>query len=381
MVRAQGLDVLLRLSIVFSLGVATCLALAAGVSVPEGVDAARMMAAADEPARLSDLALRKSFNESVATREIEAALGVGDTDLARSFVDLAAEQEVPLKPALIAKVESAERDAASASSRVASFARGFVTGKPEDVASAAGMVTGDLFVFGDVRDVVREGWRGLRGEQMDTLVLGLAGTGIAVTAGVYASGGLAAPARAGLSVVKAARRSGHVAAPLVRLLKLEKRENLVRFVGDLGRVQSRAGMRGALDSLKIAERPKDMARLASLAAVKGGKTRAIVKLLGRGAILLSTGLFNLAWWMFWALFNLIAFCAACKRAVERMTLRHCQRRRMRKLSNERGQQKWEPVLRPAARLNNERGQQKWEPVLRPAARLNNERLAMAAAAA
>jgi hypothetical protein len=323
--------VLLRLAITFSLGVAACLALAAGVSVPEGVDAARMMAAADDPARLSDLALRKSFNAAVATNEIEAALGASDVDLARSFIELAAEQEIALQPAMVAKVEVAERDAASASSRVASFARGFITGKPEDVASAAGMVTGDLFVFGDVRDVVREGWRGLRGEEMDTLVLGLAGTGIAVTAGVYASGGLAAPARAGLSVVKAARRSGHVAAPLVRLLKMEKRENLVRFVSDLGRVQSRTGMRGALDSLKLAERPKDMARLASLAAVKGGKTRAIVKLLGRGAIFLGTSMFTLASWMFWALFNLVALCMALKRAAERMTQRYCDRQRARRL--------------------------------------------------
>ena len=322
---------LLRLAITMSLGVAACLAFAAGVSVPEGVNSARLMAAADDPVRLSDLALEKSFNAAVATREIEAALAADDTDLARSFVDLAAERAVPLKAALIAKVEAAERDAASASSRVASFARGFVTGKPEDVASAAGMVTGDLFVFGDVRDVVREGWRGLRGEEVDTLVLGLAGTGIAVTAGVYASGGLAAPARVGLSVVKAARRGGHIAAPLVRILKVEKREKLVQFVSDLGRVQSRAGMRGALDGLKIAEHPRDIAKVAALAAAKGGKTRAIIKVLGRGAILLSTGLFNLAWWMFWALFNLIAFCAAAKRAVERMTLRHCERRRLRRM--------------------------------------------------
>ena len=33
------------------------------------------------------------------------------------------------------------------------------------------MLTGDLFVFGDVRDVVRESWRGLRGEEVDPLVL------------------------------------------------------------------------------------------------------------------------------------------------------------------------------------------------------------------
>jgi hypothetical protein len=183
-----------------------------------------------------------------------------------------------------------------------------------------------------VRDVVREGWHGLRGEGMDTLVLGLAGTGIAVTAGMYFTAGLAAPARAGLTVAKAARRGGHFGAPLLRLLKVEKREGLVQFVGDLGKVQSRTGLRGALDGLKIAEHPKDVAKLASLAAAKGTRTRAIVKLLGRGAIVLTSSMFTLASWMFWALFNLLAFCAACKRTAERMTLRHCERRRLRRAS-------------------------------------------------
>ena len=58
-----------------------------------------------------------------------------------------------------------------------------------------------------------------------------------------------------------------------------------------------------------------MAKLATLAAAKGTKTRAIVKLLGRGAIVLTSSLFTLASWVFWALFNLLAFCAACKRTV------------------------------------------------------------------
>jgi hypothetical protein len=309
------------------------------------VHAARTIAAADDPARLADLALDRSFDAPLAIREINAALAAGDTDLARSFVELAAARDVVLPGELIAKTETAEQDAAAASSRAASFARGFVTGKPEDIASAAGMVTGDLFVFGDIRDIVREGWHGLRGQEVDPLVLGLAGTGLAVTAGVYASGGLAAPARAGLSVVKAAKRGGHLGLPLVRLLKMEKRERLVAFVGDLGKVQSRAGTRGALEGLKLAEHPKDVARLASLAAVKGGKTRAIVKVLGRGAIFLTSSLFTLASWMFWALFNLLAFCAACKRAAERMTLRHCQRQRIKRLQRE-------LAARPTSDLSN-----------------------------
>ena len=323
---------LTRLAITLSLGVAVCLGLAALVSVPDGVEAARTLAASDDPARIADLALDKSFNATVATREIEAALVAGDTELARSFVELSAERGVALDPGLIARIEHAEKDAAAPSSRFASFARGFFTGKPEDLSSAAGMVAGDLFVFGDVRDVVREGWHGLRGEEVDPMVLALAGTGIVITAGVYASGGLAAPARAGLSVVKVARRGGYIGAELLRVLKVTKRENLVQFASDLGRVEQRAGVRGALDSLKIAERPQDVARLAALSAVKGGKTRAIVKLLGRGAIFLTASAFTLASWILWALLNLLAFCAVCKRAVERMTLRHCERRRMRKLA-------------------------------------------------
>ena len=301
------------------------------MSLPEGIRAARSIAAADDPVRLSELGLERSFDAAVATREIEQALAGGDVELARSFVELAAERGILIAPALTEKIKSAERDAAAPSSRVASFARGLVTGKPEDAASTVGMLTGDLFVFGDVRDVAREGWHALRGEEVDKVVLGLAGAGIAVTAGLYASAGLAAPARAGLSVAKVARRGGYIGAPLLRLLKVETREGLTQFVSNLGRVQSRAGMRGALDVLKVSEHPQDVAKLARLAEAKGTKTRAIVKLLGRGAIVLTGALFDLALWVFWALLNLLAFCAACKRAVERMTLRHCERRRASRL--------------------------------------------------
>jgi hypothetical protein len=200
--------VLTRLTITLALGVATCLALGAAISVPGGVHAARTVAAANDPARLADLALDHSFDAPLAVREINAALAAGDTDLARSFVDLAAERGVALPETLIAKTQAAEQDAATASSRTLSFARGFVTGRPEDMASAAGMVTGDLLVFGDIRDVVREGWNGLRGEEVDPLVLGLAGTGLAMTAGVYASGESRAAQRAPQTAAGAAPEDG-----------------------------------------------------------------------------------------------------------------------------------------------------------------------------
>ena len=50
------------------------------------------------------------------------------------------------------------------------------------------------------------------GEPADELVLGLAGVGLAVTAGTYASLGAGAPGRIGLTVVKAARKTGRMSA-------------------------------------------------------------------------------------------------------------------------------------------------------------------------
>ncbi len=102
------------------------------------------------------------------------------------------------------------------------------------------------------------------------------------------------------------------------------------MVGDVGRVQAKAGTQAALDSMKIAQGPRDMARMSRLAAAKGGKTRAILKLAGRGAIVLAMTTFNMASWMFWALFTAFGFVSALKRWTERTTERSCARRKLRR---------------------------------------------------
>jgi hypothetical protein len=113
-------------------------------------------------------------------------------------------------------------------------------------------------------------------------------------------------------------------------VKVDKAGGLLHLVRDVGRVQSKAGTRAALDGLKLADDPKDVARLARLAEAKGTKTRAIVKLLGRGAIMLTAATFNLASWVFWAIVNLLWLVIALKRAAERTTLRALRKRKARR---------------------------------------------------
>ena len=78
---------------------------------------------------------------------------------------------------------------------------------------------------------------------------------------------------------------------------------------------------------------KRPARAARLAEAKGGQTRAILKTLGRGALLLAAGAFDLTLWLFGALFMLFGFLSSIKATTERATtawLRHKKARRLRK---------------------------------------------------
>jgi hypothetical protein len=338
-------------------------AMAALVCVPIALEAGWLLMRADDPVAISDRALSHSFDRSVAVREIEAALAAYDADLANSFVGLAHDRDVALPQALEAQVAAAVERAGSPAAAARSFTHGLITGEPDGMVGLAGTVLGDLFVFGDIRDALREGGRYVSGQEADELLLGLACIGIAITAGTYASLGTAAPARIGMSAVKVARKTGRmgsgmanwigrsvreaidwsalkraggsIAQPVAAVraaratVKAEKANGLVRLVGDVGRVQTRAGTQAALDGLRISEGPRDMARVAALAEKKGGRTRAILKSLGRGAIMLSVSAFNLSLWMFSAILSLFGFVSSMKAAVERATLRHLARKRAR----------------------------------------------------
>jgi hypothetical protein len=298
---------------------------------------------------------------------IETALAANDADLANSFVALAAAKDIALPEQLSQRVAAAAADENSPSHVAARFATGLVTGTADDLASLSGTVAGDLFVFGDIRDAVREGKHFAMGEETDHLILGLATAGLAVTAASYVSIGAATPLRAGLTLVKDARKAGRLGEGLTRwagrsarelvdapmlqravaagsvlrpgetigaikaAFRAEKAGALVRLARDVGRLGEKAGARGAMDALRIAEGPKDMARAARLAEAKGGQTRAILKLLGRGALLLGVGAFDLSLWVFWALLALIGFLASIKASAERLTMAWLSRRKARRL--------------------------------------------------
>jgi hypothetical protein len=349
-------------------GVAAC-SIAGFALWPQAREAGRTLAAQDDPVALSDLQINSAMrnNPALVGNNIESALKSGDADLADSFVRLARDNNVAVDEDTSRRVSDAVTEENSSSHFAKRFATGLVTGTADDVGSLSGTIAGDLFVFGDIRDVVRESKHLVMGEETDRLILGLAAAGLAVTAATYVTVGGATPVRAGLSLVKDARKVGRIGEGLAEwagrsarevvdvpvlqqavatssvlrpgqsvsaisaAFRAEKAGALVRLAKDVGRVTEKAGTRGALDTLKISEGPKDVARAARLAETKGGQTRAIMKVLGRGALLLTAGAFELATWLFSALLALFGLLSSIKATTERATQAWLDRKRARRL--------------------------------------------------
>ena len=165
---------------------------AAGIVIaPRAFEAQSLLDRQDDPIGLADHAIARLLDTRTAAREIDADLAADDAHLARSFLDLARETNVPVDPELAERVEGANASAATTVRSLGSFARGVATGEAEDGSGLAGVAVADLFVLGDIRDALREATRLAAGEDADQLILGLACVGLAVTAGTYATAGAA----------------------------------------------------------------------------------------------------------------------------------------------------------------------------------------------
>jgi len=299
------------------LALCAALALLAGSAayfVPRAGHALALRLAADDPAKLADLRLQASFDKYTAAREIEAALKADDVELAESFIALADARGIAVAQELrerLAVAQSAREQIRRAATR---FGKGFLTGNAESIEGIAGAATGDLLVYGDVRDLVREGTRWVKGQEVDPLMAGLATVGLAVTAGTYFASGTAAPARAGVSLFKAARRTGKVgaslAADVTRLARSGSGVRAINAFADLGKIEGKAGARAAIEGMRHADDVADLAKVGKLAERNGSTTIAVLKTLGRGAIALGAGAVTGALWVMGAAANIFLFVIA-----------------------------------------------------------------------
>lgn len=143
----------------------------------------------------------------------------------------------------------------------AAFARcidGVWTGRADDAAGLACAVASDLVVFGDVRDLTRQGLNWSRGEATDPVLIALSATGLALT--------LAPQFGAGTSLFKIARRAGtlseRLADSIMTLLRRGSFRPLGGLLTDAGRISLKLGPPKATRALQYADSAEELSDVA-----------------------------------------------------------------------------------------------------------------------
>jgi len=314
-----------------ALGLVLAFAAAGMLVLPPGWRHWELVAAADDPVALSDLRLRDAFSAERLDAELTSTIAARDPELAESLIALATERGLTVSPERQREL-SALKDGAVVQA-VADFGQGFVAGDRESSAAFAGALFGDITGYGDLRDLALEGRKWFGGETADSTVLAIAATGLAISAATWASIGGALPARNGLSAVKAASKAKLISPALTANLArsaagaidqpalkaslaaasrfdlaaarvaaggIVKPATMARFASlgqDAGTVYARTGQRGLRQVLGIAEDAGDIGKAAKLGVAKGTSARAILKVLGRGALVLGALSLSAIGWM------------------------------------------------------------------------------------
>jgi hypothetical protein len=333
------LPVLLAVLVVAVLGCA--------FATPSAWRAWRLYAAGDDPAARASVRLEESVTASRIAAEIDAAIKAEDEELATSFIGLAEAHGVSVDPQAEARVAALRAKGPKRALR--DFGHGFVEGESSTLPALIGSTTSDLLGYGDLRDLWREGQKVLQGGTADELTVGFAAAGLALSVATWTSIGAALPERTGLSALKIAQKTGRLSraltASLARLaVKALDREALgatVAAIGradvvaaratvkgilrpaalkglaavghDAGEIYAKAGARSLNDALALAQSEGELRQAARLAAKEGLKTRAVLTLLGRAALIGASLAGTAVFWSFALLGQLVAAAAMTPR--------------------------------------------------------------------
>lgn len=162
-----------------------------------------------------------------------------------------------------------------------SFLEGMISGEANNTASLLGAVSLDLFVVGDVRDIIVQGYKELTEQNGDKIILALSATGLSLS--------LLPEFHWVPSIMKGMKRSGALSKPFLETLgkaantALESGnfKPLGKLVSHFGRVVEKLGIGPGRGAMRAVHSEADLAKLARAASLNPKQSYAISTLTGQ----------------------------------------------------------------------------------------------------
>lgn len=189
------------------------------------------------------------------------ALAIADAGL-EDFIDAGK----PVEAAALKKLrDEVDSEQGSLVRRVKDVGWGAISGRGDTMESLAGAIAADLFVIGDVRDLLIQGFKWITGDDPDPLIAALSAAGLVTT--------LAPEIDWVPSLLKVARKTGALTKSfgewMLKALRATDTAAAKRSMTNIAHLAEHAAPGGAMRAMKNVHTAEDLTRLATFAERRG----------------------------------------------------------------------------------------------------------------
>lgn len=196
------------------------------------------------------------------------------------------------------------------------FTSGFLSGESKSTVGMSGSIASDLTLYGDVRDLKKEGSNYIDDKPYDAFILNISLVGIGLSASQLLSAGASTPLKVGASVLKVAKKTGQLTKPFTKVLSkrlsktvdtkllktldfqsIFKLENSAKTIeksinlkpvktlfNDVNVIKTNTSMIDTISLMKYVDSPKELKKIGKISHVYKANTKGVMKVLGKGAL-------------------------------------------------------------------------------------------------
>ncbi len=266
--------------------------------------------------------LQKKVTSGYLDIKIEKAIKSENFDEVKMYLGLAEMLHVRLLLSTLQRIQEHTGIFQESWRQTKAFASGFASGESESMAGLSGSILSDMTLYGDLRDIHKEGSHYIEGEHYDRFVLGISLVGVGLSASQIVSVGGTTGLKVGASLLKLAKKTGKLSKAFLKLLsdKLDESVDMYALralhlndillhpqatvkqlsksihmaplrplLHDISIIKQETSWMDTVDLLKYVDTQKDLSKIAKLSKRYKQQTKGVMKVTGKSALRLVKG--------------------------------------------------------------------------------------------
>lgn len=282
-------------------------------------------------------ALHEKVKVGYLDEQIIQAIKEENFDDVEMYQNLAKMLSLPLSSSTLNLIESHSGFFKKSWRNTKAFTSGFIDGESSSMVEMSGSIASDLTLYGDFRDLKKEGTKYVDDKPYDAFILNISLVGIGLSASQLLSAGITTPLKVGASVIKVAKKSGKLTKPFTKVLskklsktidtkllktlefnslfKLDKTTKTIAksidikpvksLFNDVNLIKKNTSIVDTITLMKYVDTPRDLKAIGKISSTYKANTKGVMRVLGKGALRAGKSVIKFTTLLLWKLVGFI----------------------------------------------------------------------------